>query len=152
MYYWENAIQREPDMPGVRKDLEELKRSHTLEREYGKFEYGKFKVKYDGHERRDIALKALEILNNAYFDVGGFFNRFPDKEIILVIYTRDEYRTLTDSPDWTAGKYDGRIKTVVVEYDKGGKLLFIQLKRALASQANGGGCHHSGIRICYKIY
>lgn len=55
----------------------------------------------------------LEILEEAYRDIGQKFGYFPSKPIIVVLHTKDYFQSVTGSPLWADGLFDpvlGRIQ------------------------------------------
>ncbi|MEC4889217.1 MAG: peptidase MA family metallohydrolase [Nitrospira sp.] len=72
-----------------------------------------FMVKYDGGEDQGTWTTVLEILEDAYRDVGQRLNHFPAKPIVVVLHTKDTFQSATGSPAWADGLYDpvlGRIQ------------------------------------------
>ena len=53
---------------------------------------------------------ALDTLETAYNKIGGDLDHFPARKVPVLIYTRTDYRTVTNSPDWSGGLYDGKIR------------------------------------------
>ncbi len=72
-----------------------------------------FLVKYDGAEDQSTWTTVLEILEDAYREIGQRFGHFPAKPIVVVLHTKDTFQTATGSPAWADGLYDptlGRIQ------------------------------------------
>ena len=72
-----------------------------------------FVVKFDGEEDQGIWTSVLEILEEAYRDIGQKFGHFPSKPIMVVLHTKDSFQGATGSPVWADGLYDpslGRIQ------------------------------------------
>lgn len=72
-----------------------------------------FMVKFDGEEDQGIWTSVLEILEEAYRDIGQKFGHFPSKPIMVVLHTKDSFQGATGSPAWADGLYDpslGRIQ------------------------------------------
>ncbi len=72
-----------------------------------------FVVKFDGEEDQGIWTSVLEILEEAYRDIGQKFGHFPSKPIMVVLHTKDSFQGATGSPAWADGLYDpslGRIQ------------------------------------------
>ena len=71
-----------------------------------------FLVKFDGGEDPDTWTTALEILEEAYREIGQRLNYFPTKPITVVLHTAATFQSATGSPAWADGLYDpvlGRI-------------------------------------------
>ena len=72
-----------------------------------------FTVKYDGNEDAATWASVLDILEEAYREIGQKFNFFPTRTIIVVLSTRSPFQGLTDTPAWADGLFDpilGRIQ------------------------------------------
>jgi tetratricopeptide (TPR) repeat protein len=69
-----------------------------------------FSVSFEGPEDAQLAAQALESLNRAYWRISDVFGAFPQKSIPVVLYTREQFRDITRSPQWAAAAYDGIIR------------------------------------------
>lgn len=72
-----------------------------------------FVVKFDGGEDHTTWNIVLEILEEAYREVGQKLGHFPSKPIIVVLHAKDLFQGATESPAWADGLYDptlGRIQ------------------------------------------
>jgi tetratricopeptide (TPR) repeat protein len=72
-----------------------------------------FVVKFDGAEDQSTWTSTLEILEEAYREIGQKFGHFPSKPIIVVLHAKDSFQGATGSPAWADGLYDptlGRIQ------------------------------------------
>ncbi|HEY4743703.1 MAG TPA: peptidase MA family metallohydrolase, partial [Desulfuromonadaceae bacterium] len=70
----------------------------------------RFDLSYDPGVTTDLALALLDVLENAANQVGAGLGHFPEARVPVVIYQRDGFKTVTDSPDWSGGIYDGTIR------------------------------------------
>ena len=72
-----------------------------------------FVVKFDGEEDQNTWTSVLEILEEAYRDIGQKFGHFPTKPIMVVLHAKESFQGSTGSPAWADGLYDptlGRIQ------------------------------------------
>lgn len=72
-----------------------------------------FVVKFDGGEDQSTWISVLEILEEAYREIGQKFGHFPSKPIMVVLHAKDSFQGATGSPAWADGLYDpalGRIQ------------------------------------------
>ena len=101
------------DAPGdaaVGELLERWRRERDLH-ERMRLEVGDFfTVSFDGPEDAALASQALESLTRAYWRICDVFGAFPPKSIPVVLYTREQFRDVTRSPQWAAAAYDGFIR------------------------------------------
>ena len=99
-----------PDDAGVRDTLERWKRERELH-ERMRLEVGDhFTVSFEGPEDRAMAEQALASLNRAFWRICDIFGTFPTRSIPVVLYSRDQFRDITRSPQWAAAAYDGIIR------------------------------------------
>ena len=69
-----------------------------------------FTVSFEGPAEAELAAKALESLDRAYWRIGDTLATFPNEPIAVVLYTNEQFRDITKSPSWAAGAYDGTIR------------------------------------------
>jgi tetratricopeptide (TPR) repeat protein len=69
-----------------------------------------FTVSFEGPEDAQLAAQALESLTRAYWRISDVFNAFPQKSVPVVLYTREQFRDVTRSPQWAAAAFDGIIR------------------------------------------
>ena len=99
-----------PDEPAVRETLARWKRERDLH-ERMRVEVGDhFVVSFEGPEDAAMAAQALESLNRAVWRINDVFGAFPTKQIPVVLYSGEQFRDITRSPQWAAAVYDGIIR------------------------------------------
>lgn len=69
-----------------------------------------FTVSFDGPQEEDLAGRALESLEKAYWRIGQTLNTYPSTPIAVVLYTAEEFHDITRAPAWAAASYDGTIR------------------------------------------
>ncbi len=69
-----------------------------------------FTVSFEGPAEADLAAKALEVLDRAYWRVGQLLGSYPTEPVPVVLYTTEQFRDVTRAPGWAAGAYDGTIR------------------------------------------
>jgi len=72
-----------------------------------------FTVKFDGEADQATWATVLEILEEAYREIGQKFGYFPSKTIIVVLHAKSSFQSATGSPIWADGLFDptlGRIQ------------------------------------------
>ena len=72
-----------------------------------------FKVIYDGYVHGGISRGILNILEDAYNDIGGEMLHYPDISITVILYSEKDFFDATMLPDWALGSYDGKIRLPV---------------------------------------
>ncbi len=72
-----------------------------------------FTVKFDGEADQATWAVVLEILEEAYREIGQKFGHFPSKTIVVVLHAKSTFQSATGSPAWADGLFDpvlGRIQ------------------------------------------
>ncbi len=72
-----------------------------------------FTVKFDGEADQATWTAVLEILEEAYREIGQIFGHFPSKTIVVVLHAKSTFQSATGSPAWADGLFDpvlGRIQ------------------------------------------
>ena len=70
-------------------------------------------IAFAGGERESDAAAAAVVahgLEDAYFHVGRKLDLYPGERIPVVLYPSEDFHDVTQTPSWTGGVYDGRIK------------------------------------------
>ena len=77
-----------------------------------------FTAKFDGETDQATWVAVLEILEEAYREIGQKFGHFPSKTIVVVLHTKSKFQSATGSPVWADGLFDpvlGRIQVPAQE-------------------------------------
>lgn len=113
----DRAADRARQDPDLRSYLQavsaKVRRTEQAEQQLTSRGSAHFTVKFDGGEDQATWTGVLDILEEAYRDIGQKFGHFPGKPIIVVLHTRDHFQSATGSPIWADGLFDpvlGRIQ------------------------------------------
>lgn len=99
-----------PGDSGVRDTLDRWLRERELHDRMRLAVGDFFTVSFEGPEDAQLASQAIESLTRAYWRIGDVFNAFPQKSVPVVLYTREQFRDITRSPQWAAAAFDGIIR------------------------------------------
>lgn len=69
-----------------------------------------FKVSFDGYTHGDLSRKVIDILEDAYRTIGKELDYFPPESVSVVLYTNRDFYDITQSPEWSGGIFDGKIR------------------------------------------
>lgn len=69
-----------------------------------------FKVSFDGYAHGDLSRKVIDILEDAYRTIGKEMDYFPSQPVSVVLYTNQDFYDITQSPQWSGGIFDGKIR------------------------------------------
>jgi tetratricopeptide (TPR) repeat protein len=107
---YEQALAHAPKHEQLLKRLDEWRKEASLHSAFFLSLGAHFTVLFEGPADEELARRAVELLEAAYWRVGTALYTFPEQVITVVLYTQQQFRDITRSPDWAAGLYDGRIR------------------------------------------
>lgn len=107
---WDKAIVLNPEHHGVKQLADKARRELAVEGQMTKGFSSRFVISYEGDGTSHLAGEILDTLEDAYNRVGSDLSHFPTARIPVILYTRKDYRSVTSSPDWSGGLYDGKIR------------------------------------------
>lgn len=110
---YEQALANAPANAQLAKRLEAWHKEAELHSRFGQRLGDHFTVLFEGPAEAQLADKAVAILESAYWRIGTALNTYPPDVITVVLYTREQFRDITQSPTWAGGVFDGRIRVPV---------------------------------------
>jgi hypothetical protein len=110
---YEQALARIPEHAHLLKKLDEWRRESALHSRFGHRLSDHFTVLFEGPAEAALAERAVAILEAAYWRIGTALYTHPTEVITVVLYTREQFRDITQSPEWAGGAFDGRIRVPV---------------------------------------
>jgi tetratricopeptide (TPR) repeat protein len=110
---YEAALKYAPMHATLTARLEALRREASLGNGFFQAQGAHFTVLFEGPADEELARRAVEILEEAYWRVGAALSTYPEHLVTVVLYTQEQFRDITRSPQWAAAAYDGRIRVPV---------------------------------------
>ena len=107
------ALAHAPNHPQLTKQLEAWRKEADLHSGFGRKLGDHFTVLFEGPAEAQLADRAVAILESAYDRIGTALYTYPIDVITVVLYTREQFRDITESPDWAGGAFDGRVRVPV---------------------------------------
>jgi tetratricopeptide (TPR) repeat protein len=126
---YEQALALQPSQPQIIARLDAWRREAALHDRFSQKIETHFTILFEGPPDQGRAARVAEILEAAYWRIGGAIGAYPASVVQVVLYTRDQFRDITQSPAWAGGAYDGRIRVPV-----GGTLVESELQRVLSHE------------------
>lgn len=71
---------------------------------------GRFTLAYAPGVSAALANAVLEELQDAYSEVGRDLGYYPETDIPVLLYAREDFAAVTRSPEWAGAVYDGKIR------------------------------------------
>jgi hypothetical protein len=110
---YEQALVHAPGHAQLVKRLEAWRKEAALHGRFGQKLGDHFTVLFEGPAEERLAEKAVEVLEAAYWRIGTALYTYPTDVVTVVLYTREQFRDITQSPEWAGGAFDGRIRVPV---------------------------------------
>ena len=110
---YQRALAHHPDDPRLTGKLETWRKELALHDRFAQKLGDHFTVLFEGPAEETLARTAVKTLEDAYWRIGSLLNTYPTDVITVVLYTREQFRDITQSPDWAGGAFDGRIRVPV---------------------------------------
>jgi tetratricopeptide (TPR) repeat protein len=107
---WEQALKLSPGRKEIIELLAKTRKENAVESVMDRGHSSRFDLTYDPGVDTAFALAILDVLESAANLVGAELGLFPESRVPVGIYKRTDYKTVTDSPDWSGGFYDGKIR------------------------------------------
>lgn len=159
-----DSLERSKDLGGGGKVdalLEKVSREWQIEMEMAREVRGHFQLSFvDGLNTSSLAAEIIEILEEAYADLGSDLAYYPDVTVSVLLYSKMDFSEITRSPDWAGGVYDGKIRLplggvhkiseplkAILYHEYAHVLLHFMANRNLPVWLNEGLAEKSGRRI-----
>ncbi len=138
------ALELEPGRKEAAALLSKARRELPVEGHMDRGYSSRFIISFDAGERTHLADQVLDVLETAYNRVGSDLNHFPIAKIPVLIYTRTDYRSVTESPDWSGALYDGKIRLPIGGVhemnDPLRSILFHEYTHVVVQELTSGNC------------
>ena len=110
---YQQALSYAPAHPQLTKQLDAWRREAALHSNFARKLGDHFTVLFEGPAEAQLAEQAVAILESAYWRIGTALYTYPADVVTVILYTREQFRDITRSPEWAGGAYDGRIRVPV---------------------------------------
>lgn len=109
----DDLLRADPANERARKLMARVAREDKVERRFQASDTGHFRLKFDISENADLGAAVSAILEEAYAIIGSRFRHFPSDPVVVILYTREQFRSVSGSPHWSRGVFDGKIRIPV---------------------------------------
>jgi tetratricopeptide (TPR) repeat protein len=116
---YESALKYAPGHVGLTSGIEEWRKDSQLHDRFYQATGAHFTVLFEGPADETAARRVVELLEESYWRVGRALSVYPTEPVTVVLYTRQQFRDVTRSPDWSGAVFDGRIRLPIAgSYDR----------------------------------
>jgi tetratricopeptide (TPR) repeat protein len=127
---YQQALTYQPDHRQLLAKLEAWRKEAALHDRFARKLSDHFTVLFEGPAEAELAAMVVDILERSYWRIGSALYTYPPDVITVVLYTREQFRDITQSPEWAGGAYDGRIRVPMLGAVKNVR----ELERVLAHE------------------
>ena len=106
---WQTAFGHEPN-DRLREKILKAERELDAGRDYSFTTSAHFNMRYDRHVDAALSREVTEYLERQYWVLAERFRYSPTQPITVLLYPTQEFRDVTQSPEWVGGIYDGKIR------------------------------------------
>jgi tetratricopeptide (TPR) repeat protein len=154
---WEKAQSLDPANEIIKQRLEKLNREIAAGGGSDDADRYHFKVRYDGAQMWVASHEVLNILEDAYNNAGWKLQIFPEQPVTVIIYTQEQFQTVSGMSDWFAGAYDGKIRLRKIDAEGDQKrlrqIVYHEYMHAIMHYVAGNNVPtwlNEGIAQCYE--
>ena len=106
---YQRALARVPDHPEVVDALSRWQMEVAIEAPFRSLRGAHFEIRHLPSDV-ELAVRALDVLEARYAQLGQELSVSVPRRVEVVLYSPEQFRTVTKLPAWAVGIYDGRIK------------------------------------------
>jgi hypothetical protein len=110
---YEQALARAPGDPRLTARLDTWRHEASIHETFSTRVATHFTILFEGPADQPLAARVAELLEAAYWQVGGALGAYPNDILTVVLYSKEQFRDVTQSPAWAGGVFDGRIRVPV---------------------------------------
>lgn len=107
---WRRAQELDPANHAVKGLLQKAEREMPVESRMDRGFSSMFDLSFDAEVPSGLTSEVMDALESAYSKIGSDFGLFPSTRLPVLLYTKSDYRSVTEGPDWSGGLYDGKIR------------------------------------------
>ena len=107
---YEKALTHAPNENVLTSKLSAWRADAEVSKGFTERRVDRFRVSFQGHTDRALAERATQILETAFWRIGKVLGAYPSEPVVVLLYTEQQFRDVTQAPAWAGGIYDGRIR------------------------------------------
>jgi tetratricopeptide (TPR) repeat protein len=107
---WDRAKQLNPSLTSIDERLNKLNSEQAVEKQFDRAGNVHFDLRYQDGIGSSSAYDLRSVLDQARRDIGRDFGYWPRHQIVVLVYSEEDFKQVRQGPDWIAGLYDGKIR------------------------------------------
>jgi len=107
---YEKALAHAPNDPHLGMTLKAWRADAEASTGFTERRFDRFRVLFQGHADEMLAIRAIDILESAFWRIGRTLGAYPSEPVVVMLYTKQQFRDVTQAPAWAGGIFDGRIR------------------------------------------
>jgi len=112
---WETSLRLKAD-DKLAEQLAKLRRENAVESEFAETTDGRFNIRYEqGRLSPELRDQLFNVLERAYEDIARDLRASPAGRITVTLYTKQQFRDVTQAPTWSGGVDDGTLRIPIGE-------------------------------------
>jgi tetratricopeptide (TPR) repeat protein len=135
---WQKAQQISPSRR-IDARLAKLETEASVEKKLDRGGNAHFDLRFQKQLSSDAAQELTAGLMKARMDIGRQFKFWPDRRIVVLIYTPQGFKQVRRGPEWSIGAYDGKIRVPYPQADLAATLVH-EFTHALVHDLTGNRC------------
>lgn len=136
---WTKAKQFTPSTRKIDARLAKLETEAAVESKLDRGGNAHFDLRYQKQLSSDAAQELTDRLMKARMEIGRQFKFWPDRRIVVLIYTPEGYKQVRRGPEWSIGAYDGKIRVPYPQEELKATLVH-EFTHALVHDLTGNRC------------
>ena len=109
----EKGVKLRPGDAEAVRQLEAWRRESNLHRGFAERPGARFNILFEGATDKATSDRVAAVLESGYWTIGRALNSYPGEALAVLLYTNQQFKDITRAPDWSVGRFDGRIRLAV---------------------------------------
>lgn len=139
LQHFDLASHFNPNDTNITTRLEQIRKESSIEGGFKNNDRSRFIIRYEDGVQ-NLSWDISGILDEAYREIGHKLQCWPTAPLTVIIYSAKQFKAITAAPDWTVGRFDGKIRICVSDLTAGKDIL----KRVV--------CHEYTHAVVFNLY
>lgn len=96
--------------PFIKEKLEKLLKEAPVEQKLSTYQEEHFIIRYHNSDKKVEGYVLRDFLRDAYRALSRDFAYYFSHQVVVLLYSQEEYQQITNAPHWASGLYDGKVR------------------------------------------